>query len=134
MRSDMSLKDWRGSLVMFDGFFDTRPALELDRVTWEHVVSVIAPEDGPAPVIEKDRNIYFISCSLKSAPLIGSTLAKALQQGLSSAEIHSFVAWICAARLRSENFLPTRFEWYLSKSTPASSMSTCLTGFPVWSR
>jgi hypothetical protein len=82
MRSDLLLRDWRGNLTTFSGFYDTRPALELKNATWGHVVFVIATEDGPAPVREKERSTYFVGCCLKSAPLVNGTLAKAEKLGL----------------------------------------------------
>lgn len=82
MLSAMLLTAWRGDLTTFNGFFDTRPSLEIDAATWGHIVHVIAPAEGPPAVLEKERSTYFVGSRLKSAPLVNGTLTKAKKLGL----------------------------------------------------
>lgn len=81
MKASLSLSNWRGSLTVFSGFFDTRPACEIADASWGETLANIAPPDGPALVTEKERAPYFVPCTLKAAPLVGATLARAIQSG-----------------------------------------------------
>ena len=74
------------SLTMFSGFTGTLPADEIQDLTWTRLVSTIAPLDGPALLIDKDRAPYFITCLLRVAPYIKETRARAIREKWPSLE------------------------------------------------
>lgn len=88
-QSTLSLSDWRGSISTFNGFTGTRPIQEIINATWEDVEQKIAPEK-PAILDDKKHGQYFVPCALKNAPLVGNTLAVAIQCGdLTSGKMRS---------------------------------------------
>ena len=81
--SSQALDDWRGSLTTFNGFTDTRPDQEYSNSNWQDIKNKIAPEI-PLLITDKKRGEYFIPCLLKEAPLVGGTLAMAINTGNST--------------------------------------------------
>lgn len=82
MRSELELSELRSDLTLFNGFFDTRPAMELNEATFGEIVANIAPCGGPSLMAEKESALYFVPCCLKVAPLVNGTRAKAGKLGL----------------------------------------------------
>lgn len=79
MRSMMNLSVWRGDITMFAGFTKTRPSHEEAKISAGRIADLIAPEDGPLIVAEKEHGGYFMPCSLRVAPLVGKTLEWAIR-------------------------------------------------------
>lgn len=75
--SEKLTSEWRGSITLFDGFYSTRPADEIQGVPWGLYVHAVATAHGPAVVQEKDNAPYFVTCNLKVAPLTGKTRERA---------------------------------------------------------
>ena len=78
--SGLILDDWRGSLTAFQGFYNTKPEIELPNATWGSISDYIAP-DTPKCLIEKKDGVYVLPCLLKDAPLTGKTLENAKKSG-----------------------------------------------------
>jgi hypothetical protein len=67
---------------MLPSFYGTRPTHEEAAAMAGRIANLIAPDDGPIVVAEKDRALYFVPCVLKDAPLTGKTLEWAEKHGL----------------------------------------------------
>ncbi len=80
MTNTSPLTDWRGSITIFKSFTGTRPKAELVDVSWDEVVNTIKPK-SPTVLEDKTKGQCFLPCALKDAPLIGTTLALAEEEG-----------------------------------------------------
>ena len=80
MLSKTSLTAWRGSLTVFDGFFDTHPAAMFEMAAWDKIATTLAPA-SPAVLNDKKHGKYVVPCLLKVAPLVGKTLEVAQAAG-----------------------------------------------------
>lgn len=81
MRSNVHISARRFGLTMFPSFYGTRPTHEETAATAGRIADLIAPDDGPLIVADKDRGLFFVPCALKVAPLIGKTLEYAENNG-----------------------------------------------------
>ena len=84
LQSARPLGDCSFSLTTFRGAMSTLPADESIAVPWMVLVAAVAPSDGPAIVADKERVTYFVACALHDAQLVGKTLARAMERGLST--------------------------------------------------
>ena len=78
--SNIQLSDWRGSITIFKGFTGTRPVQEFEDIPWNEVCKKVCP-DNPLVTENKKDAVYFVSCLLKDAPLIGNTFEFAKKNG-----------------------------------------------------
>jgi hypothetical protein len=83
MTNTSPLTDWQGSITIFKSFTGTRPNTELVDVSWDEVVNTIKP-NSPTVLEDKTKGQCFLPCALKDAPLIGTTLALAEEEGEST--------------------------------------------------
>ncbi len=81
IKSSMLLEDWRVDLTIFNGFYDTRPKYEYTKRTWSETLSIVAITTGPAINENKELSEYYILSTLKEAEFIGTTRAKAINNG-----------------------------------------------------
>ncbi len=81
IKSKTMLKDWRGHVTLFAGFYNPLPGRECAELSWDDTEQVVAR--GNAPMLEesKDDALYFVSCALKTAPYVGKTREKAIENG-----------------------------------------------------
>lgn len=79
--STAPLSSWRGDVTFFSGYYNTRPALEESGLTFTALANLIAPEDDPVLIADKERVPYFVPCRLRDAPLLGKTRERAAQRG-----------------------------------------------------
>lgn len=82
MRSPIHVSARRFGLTVFPSFYGTSPTHEEPAATAARIADLIAPEDGPMIVDDKDRGVFFVPCVLKDAPLVGKTLDFAVTHGL----------------------------------------------------
>ncbi len=81
INSTLALAEWRGTLTVFDGFFDTLPKDEITAASWQELVESVAPHNSPKLIRRKEDAHYFVPCSLREAPYIGQTLERARREG-----------------------------------------------------
>jgi hypothetical protein len=77
----MLVKDWRGDLTAFAGPFNTYPSDEAIGASWGEIVAFVAPLPIPSAVREKNDVVYIVPCRLTTAPLVGKTAQKAIEDG-----------------------------------------------------
>lgn len=78
--SKFLLKDWRGSLSIFDGAYNTIPKNEIIDATWDEISDVLRPND-PLVIEDKTKGTFILPCQLREAPLVGKTLEAAEKAG-----------------------------------------------------
>ncbi len=84
MQSTIHVSARRNEIAMFSGFNGTHPALEESDATARRIADLIAPEDGPLVLSNKDQGVFYVPSELKVAPFVGKTLAWAIELGLST--------------------------------------------------
>lgn len=82
MRSPIHVSARRFGLTAFPSFYGTSQTHEEPAATAGRIADLIAPEDGPMIVDDKDRGVFFVPCALKDAPFVGKTLEFAVTHGL----------------------------------------------------
>lgn len=82
MRSPIHVSERRFGLSVFSSFYQTLPTHEETATTARRIADLLAPDDGPMIVADKDRGAFVVPCVLKSAPLIGKTLEDAIKRKL----------------------------------------------------
>lgn len=82
MRSTIHVSTRRFGIAMFHGFYGTGPTHEEAATSAGGIADLIAPDDGPTIVADKERGLFFVPCALKEAPLTGRTLEQAVKRGL----------------------------------------------------
>lgn len=84
MQSTIHVSARRNEIAMFSGFNGTHPALEESDATARRIADLIAPEDGPLVLSNKDQGVFYVPSALKVAPFVGKTLARAIELGLAT--------------------------------------------------
>jgi hypothetical protein len=108
----MPLSQCRYDATVFDGFFSTRPAVEIEGATWGEFVANVAPMDAPVAVAEKNSVLYVVPCILKVAPLVAGTLQKAIAEGWpTTGKMRSAVHMTEAATLKYDLDGMTEQQW-----------------------
>ena len=82
MHSNFLIDEWQGDVSVFTGQFRTVPMHIKQKVTAKDLVDIVCPI-RPFITTEKANAPYALPCSLRNAPLIGKTLERAKEQGLS---------------------------------------------------
>ena len=82
MRSDVHASARRFAIAMFPGFTGTYPTHEETSAAVGRIADLIAPDDGPRIVADKNMGLFFVPCALKHAPLVEKTLERAIRIGL----------------------------------------------------
>ena len=82
MRSTTPVSARRFGIALFRGFTGTFPTHEENSATAGRISDLIAPEDGPKILREKNEGVFFVPCELKVAPLVEKTLERAIRLGL----------------------------------------------------
>jgi hypothetical protein len=80
MTKTFTLTDWRGSITLFKTFTGTRPFKEVTNASWEDIIKEIKP-DSPNALEDKTKALCFLPCELKEAPLTGTSLTLAQEEG-----------------------------------------------------